>query len=380
MLVVGESGAGNLPGKGGSMGLGSIAAIVAERVLEPVEGMHRAIAQRWVRPPWSEQGAVERLHGTTLGLVYGSIRLGVAAVGVGLDHATSGDAGRFAPATAVVNGLWGDDLGRHTRSLGIDMSLRDSQGALIAPDDLHRCYPRAARRLAILVHGFAQTESCWASTDNERGLHEVLGDDPLTTPILVRYNTGVRVNDSGEHLAHLVEGLVAAWPVPVEAVSLIGFSMGGLVCRRVVELGFLESHDWIDRVSDLVVIATPHEGTPIEKSVNLASIGFQRFSVTEPLGRFLDGRSSGIQDMRHGLDSPTVFPDHVRLHVAAATITHDPRHPIGFVAGDLVIRESSARAMRGEEPKNTLVVGGVNHASVHRNRATVDSIVDWLGA
>ena len=139
-------------------------------------------------------------------------------------------------------------------------------------------------------------------------------------------------------------------------------------------------HAWVDRLADLIVVATPHEGSPIEKSVQLLSRGLHRSSVTNPLGRFLDRRSRGIKDMRHGPESPTSLPDHVRLHVAGATVTSDPRHPIGIVAGDLVVRESSARAMAGENPENTLIVGGVNHASVPRNRTAIDSIIDWLGA
>ena len=361
------------------MGLGSIAAIVVERALEPVEGMHRAIARSWVRPLGAEQGPAARLHANSLGLVYGSIRLGVAAAGIGLDLATSTDSDRFAPATAVVNGLWGDDLGRHTESLGLDMSLRHMHGARITTDELRRCFPDATSRVVILVHGFAQTETCWGSTEDERGLHDVLDDDPLTTPILVRYNTGAGVDESGEELARLVEGLVAAWPVDVEAVSLIGYSMGGLVGRRAVEFGFQEAHGWVDRMADLIVVATPHDGTPIEKFVNLASHGFRRFSSTEPLSQFLEGRSRGIKDMRHGPQASASRPDHVKLHVIGGAVTGNPRHPLGIAAGDLVVRESSARAQPGDHASNTLMVGSVTHVSLLRSRETIDAIVGFLG-
>lgn len=362
------------------MGLGSIAAIVVEQVLQPVEGMHRAIAQRWVRPPGSSGGAVVAIQDNTLGLVYGSIRLGVAAAGAGLDHAISGDTGRMNSANAVVNGLWGDDLGRHTQALAIDMSVRDTTGERISMDDVAARFPNATGRLAILVHGFAQTESCWLAPEGQRGLHESLVHDPLITPVLVRYNTGVGVDDSGGHLAELVDDLINAWPVPVEAVSLIGYSMGGLVIRAAVEAGAAESREWIDQLSDLIVLATPHDGTPIEKAVNLASHGLHRFSVTEPLAHFLDGRSRGIKDMRHGPEAPTDLPEHVKLHIAAATVTNDPRHPVGFVAGDLVIRESSARAMRDENPENTLIVGGIHHGAVPNDPETTQSILEWLRA
>lgn len=360
------------------MGLGSVAAIVVEQVLEPVEGMHRAIAQRWVRPRGRNGGAVAALHDNTLGLAYGSIRLGVAAAGMGLDQLAAGDTGRIGSATAVVNGLWGDDLGRHTESLEIDMSIRDTSGVRIGLDDVTDRLPDATGRLAILVHGFAQTESCWLAPEGQAGLHETLSADPLITPVLVRYNTGGGVTDSGADLANMLEDLIEAWPVPVEAVSLTGYSMGGLVSRAAIEYGLAESQAWISRLSDLIVLATPHEGSPIEKTVNLASHGLHRFSVTEPLGRFLDGRSRGIKDMRHGPDAPTLFPEHAKLHVAAATVTHDPRHPVGFIAGDLVIRESSARAMRDESPENTLIVGGTHHGAVPNNPEMAQSILEWL--
>ncbi len=51
------------------------------------------------------------------------------------------------------------------------------------------------------------------------------------TPVYLRYNTGLPVGRNGADLAWLLDDLVAAWPVPVRSIALVGHSMGGLVVR-----------------------------------------------------------------------------------------------------------------------------------------------------
>ena len=63
------------------------------------------------------------------------------------------------------------------------------------------------------------------------------------TPVFVRYNTGRHISDNGRDLAALVEQIVAAWPVPVEEVSLVGHSMGGLVSRSAAACASARSCD-----------------------------------------------------------------------------------------------------------------------------------------
>lgn len=51
------------------------------------------------------------------------------------------------------------------------------------------------------------------------------------TPIYLRYNSGLHVSQNGRELALQLEQLLGHWPVPVEEVSVLAHSMGGLVMR-----------------------------------------------------------------------------------------------------------------------------------------------------
>ena len=51
------------------------------------------------------------------------------------------------------------------------------------------------------------------------------------TPVYLRYNPGRHISENGRDLAHRLQALVDAWPVPVEAISILAHSMGGLVSR-----------------------------------------------------------------------------------------------------------------------------------------------------
>ena len=56
------------------------------------------------------------------------------------------------------------------------------------------------------------------------------------TPLLLRYNTGLRIADNGAALSLLLTDLVERWPVPVHRIDLVGHSMGGLVLRHLLGL------------------------------------------------------------------------------------------------------------------------------------------------
>ncbi|MBT8211736.1 MAG: hypothetical protein KJN71_01190, partial [Acidimicrobiia bacterium] len=175
------------------MSVGSMVALTAERVVKPVEGMHRAISAPWFKAVGTIGRPVQVAHDVISGVVYGSIRLGAQAIGVAVD-ARGTKSSSAVPGRAAVNGLWGDSLGRLDRRLGTSMSLRDSHGAPVLPHaDLGAAFPTATDHLVVLVHGLFKTEGCWDGSDARPGLIQSLKDHPALTPVTIRYNTGRRV-------------------------------------------------------------------------------------------------------------------------------------------------------------------------------------------
>lgn len=358
------------------MGLGSALAFVTGRVLVPVEGMHRAAAEPWIAATGPLRGLVEGTHDLMLRSVYGSIQAGSAAIGAGVD--------RYAPAVdsdgvvAVVNGLWGDDLGPYQGRLDTEMAFRDRSGSVITVDGVWaESGADGIDRLVILVHGFAHTERCWSQKNTEPGLLDVLDGHRAVTPLTVRYNSGLPVADNGSLLSDLIEELVAGGPAPVGSVSLVGYSMGGLVVRSAVHAAQDAGYSWLGSLGDIVTVASPHRGTPVEKLVHAAGFGLDIAPATRPLAAFLETRSDGIRGLRHGSldDRP---PESVAWHFIAGVITADPHHPVGAIMGDLVVRPTSGTGPAHIEPVNVSVVGGVHHIDLLHDGAVLDAVTAWL--
>jgi len=382
-----------------SHNIGSALALATERVALPVESMHRVISGRWLGVLGAVGDPVRRTHDTLLTAAYESVRFGADAVGYGLDDVIAVESGLGDSVQAFVNGLWGDDLGRHEDRLEISMAIRDDEGSPVAVGtDLDAAFPTATGRLVVLVHGLVETEQCWSGQGSVSGLAQALDDSDELTPVSIRYNSGLRVSDNGALLSTLIEDTRADWPVPVQSIALVGHSMGGLVVRSAVEVGRSAGHRWIDDVDDIVTVGAPHRGSPLEKLANVASWGLGVAPVTAPLARFVNGRSVGIKDLRfgaiveddwRGVDPDALLrdtigdhslPSGIDHHFVAGVVTSDPAHPVGVAVGDLIVRSESGSGGRHLKAKNVVVVGGRHHFDLLRDPDVIESIFGWLVA
>lgn len=376
---------------------GSAIALAAERATAPVQGMHRAIARRWFAAVGSPARPVQRVHDAVANAAYASVRIGGVAIGLVVDTRVDDRSPAAEAAQSLVNGLWGDALGERSHPLSIPMSVRDRDGATVRIDaGLGREFPNATGRLVVLVHGLIETERSWNGTATGPGLLQALDEHPALTPVPIRYNTGLRVSDNGMLLADLLEDLRAQWPVPVESISLVGHSMGGLVIRGACLTAAAREHRWIDCVDDVVTLGTPHGGAPLEKLVNAASWALDVAAETRPLAAFLNARSGGIKDLRFGAVAENdwrglepdallhntvgdhALPGGIRHHFVAATATVDPTHPVGSLVGDLVVRPSSGSGRRTVTPTSVAVVGGARHFDLPRDPDVIDRVMSWL--
>ncbi len=371
------------------LGVGDMITIATEQVSAPVEGMHRAISERWFGfvGPWvdSEWRAVDGLTASA----YRTVRLAGSAVGSTISAASelASDYVRLPPVwetakgryvQSIFNGVWGDKLENDESPLRIRLGLRDLDGSPVpvTPMSLRRAFPNPTGRLVVMLHGFGETERCWRS-DGGRTLAAGLEADGFTV-LGVRYNTGRTVMDNGSGLADLLEAVRTVWPVPVDEVALIGHSMGGLVAQSAVVDAQSSGIRWGDLATHLVAIGTPHLGSPIEKGVHGISEALGLFKETRPLASFLETRSAGLKDLRYGVNHR---PDGVQYHIIAGVITTEPTHPLGVLVGDLVVRVNSAigRGRQNQAPSaNVLVFGGQTHANLLHDPEVIFHTRGWL--
>jgi pimeloyl-ACP methyl ester carboxylesterase len=385
--------------EGGPKGIGEVHRAIARRAfLGVTQGLGPA-----ARP-------VEVAHDAIAEGVYGALRGTTGLLGRGVDVAlrrrsVDGPPLSVTPAGSVVlsaiQGLRGDVLHEEGSPLAQPMAVRVN-GRVVPPEReaLAAAFPAATPRIAVFLHGLMESERAWRlggpPTYGERLLIDL---DCM--PLEIRYNSGLHISENGRLLAEQLDSLVAAWPVEVEQIALIGHSMGGLVSRSACFQAHEDGATWVRRVRHVVSLGTPHTGAPLEQIVHYTSAALHAVPETRPVARFLRRRSAGIRDLRQGslVDEDWRGRDPDALHVAAcrevpllegathcfvsATITRSPKHPVGRVVGDLLVLVPSASGRSHTRriafrPEYGLHLGEATHFALLNHPAVYARLREWL--
>ncbi|WP_029430913.1 triacylglycerol lipase [Blastococcus sp. URHD0036] len=396
------------------MGLGGWTRRIAE--------FHSGIADRAFGAVGDAGAPVRLVHDAVAGLAYGGVgaALGVGARAAGQVATLAADdspldgspAGRR--ALGVLNGLYGDSVARHAPGLAIPMAVRvEGRSVPTTPGDLAAAFPDAGDRLVVLLHGLTETEASWdRGSQREDGVPgtnygTLLQRDLGLTPVFLRYNTGLHLSDNGRLLDTLLGDLVAAWPVPVRDVVLVGHSMGGLVARAALHRagsGTPDGRPWTTLVRDTITLGSPHLGAPLERGAHALTGLLARLPETRPLSRVLALRSVGIKDLRRGtlveddwsgrdLDAGEAaahthvpLSDGARHFVVLATLTRDPEARTADLLGDLLVPPRSASGDTGDDdrltfpPDHVTRLGGLNHFDLQSDPRVYLAIRRWLTA
>ena len=180
-----------------------------------------------------------------------------------------------------------------------------------------------------------------------------------------------------------MQHLVEEWPTEVDRIALVGHSMGGLVMRAAGAVAAEAERPWTGLVSDVVTLGSPHLGSPVARGVGHGSRGMARLPETSAFGRILDWRSVGVHDLVVGLAEDVPPLPHARYRLVAATLTSSPRHPVGHVVGDLLVRVPSAygRDRWGGElfpGADVLHVGRTDHFGLLNHPEVQRALRGWL--
>jgi triacylglycerol lipase len=200
----------------------------------------------------------------------------------------------------ILNGAIGDYLARTGNGLATGMQL------IRGPQP-------PGPRLVVLVHGIMCTETIFEMKDGSDYGSRLAGHLGFS-PVYVRYNSGLAIPDNGALLAERLESWVDGWPVPVEEVLLIGFSLGGLVIRSACHAAVEKRYRWLCKVHRAIYVGTPHRGAPAERAGRVLAglLHAAPDPVTRLIGQLGDLRSAAIKDL------------------GDATIRNEDRLPIGL--------------------------------------------------
>ncbi|MDX2428361.1 MAG: hypothetical protein QNK22_06685 [Xanthomonadales bacterium] len=330
-------------------------------VTDLVEKMHHTI--QLAHPPLGASRAGRT--GALTGFVYRSIRGTTRLLGHGLDAGmapvmallpeTPSTATRDA-LIAAINGVYGDYLVETNNPLAAKMSFRH-QGIELDPEQAV-AVPAANGKILLFIHGLCLNDEHWTRDGVNHG--EVLARELGYTPLYLRYNTGLPIASNGRELAARLEDLLCNWPADMCELTIAGHSMGGLVARSACHYGRQAGHNWLQNLSKLVFIGTPHHGAPLERGSNWVNFAMDLSPYAAPFTRVAKRRSAGISDLRHGsiLDEAPDFvplPIDVECYAMAATLAKKPSRIHERLIGDGLVPVDSALG-RSRNPATTLKI------------------------
>jgi len=342
--------------------------------------------------------------GGITGLVYRSIQGGARLVGDGLDGllapfdtalAAAAPSPRRDALVAALNGVLGDHLLASGNPLAITMQLR--QGG--QPFDAAALGAAAPRRALLLVHGLCMSDLGWRRNGHDHGA--LLGKALGATPVYAWYNSGQHISANGRALSEVIEQMVHTWPVPLDDLTILGHSLGGLVVRSAYAQAAAAGHSWPQRVKKLVFIGSPHHGAPMERAGNWLHRVMDLSPYAAPFTRLSRLRSAGITDLRHGnlldedwqgasrfhhADRRTPVPLPAGVECFAMATTAGAKGSAGSMLGDGLVMIDSALGHHKRPgldlnlPASHCWVGhGIHHLDQLSDPAVYRRLLGWLG-
>lgn len=379
-------------------GISQLGLMAVEVVIDMVETLHSKFL-------------VRDTAGGITGFAYRKVRATTGMIGRWVD---AGLAPRAAPAhgkgssaereavLAAVNGLFGDFLASSGNPLAIPMRLRrHGQPLELSRPALADAIAEPSGKLLVLVHGLCRCDLQWLRNHHNHG--EALARDLGYTPLYLHYNSGRHVSANGRDFSELLDTLVREWPVPVEEVSILAHSMGGLVSRSACYYGREAGHAWLASLRHMVFLGTPHHGAPLERTGNWLGGMLGRNAFTAPFARLGEMRSAGITDLRYGnlvdqdWEGRDRFEHHddsrkriplprgVKCYAVAGTTGRRLGDIRDRLLGDGVIPLDTALGLH-PEPSRTLrfpkphtwVAFGIHHLDLVSRIEVYEKIRDWL--
>ena len=307
-------------------------------------------------------------------------------------------------AVAVLNGAVGDHLARTGNGLATTMTLIANGKPLeVTRAALAAAYPAASPRIVILVHGLMCTEDIWTHGDGS-DYGSLLARDHGFTPLYVRYNSGLPIAENGVAFAALLASIVSAYPVEVEEIIPIGYSMGGLVVRSACHVASIagEPSTWLPLIRRAMYVGTPHLGAPMERVGRVVSRLLRAVDdpYTQLAAELADLRSDGVKDLG---DADLRHEDRARRLPRVSL--RDPRHPVPLLPaihhflvagslstdarlaslfGDSVVPLGSATdgscsdaATFALPPDHVRIVSGASHVALAHDAAVYEHLKGW---
>lgn len=353
---------------------------------------------------------LERPARAVTGWIYGTLQGVTRHVGTGLDAVLGllspwlGDSSPGPQREALLsalNGVLGDALEEEGNPLAIPMAFRvQGQPLRLEPDALRAALPRAGSRLLVLVHGSSMNDLQWSRRGHDHGA--ALARELGYTPVYLHYNSGLHISRNGRAFSELLDPLVSCWPVPLESLTLVGHSMGGLVARSACLTAEALGHGWRPLLRGLVCLGSPHHGSPLERGGSWVDVLLELSPYSAPFARLGRIRSAGVTDLRFGnvLDAHwegrerfgwggdvrrgLTLPERVDCYAVAATTAKVMTQRLpgdGLVPVDSALGRHARPELTLRFPEaNQRIILGANHLDLLDHPEVYATLRTWLAS
>lgn len=228
---------------------------------------------------------------------------------------------------ATLNGVLGDKLVEQQNALATPMTLR-YQGKPLDWQTMPADLPHTGRVL-LMIHGLCMNDLQWHTSYQGKSVNhgEAVARALGYLPLYLRYNSGLSIASNGQALALQLEDLCDRWPGAIKQLSVLAYSMGGLVIRSACHYAQTHSLRWPKRLRHLIFLGTPHHGAPLESAGHWLEQLLPVTPYSMPFVKLTRIRSQGIRDLRHGKVIDASRNNRER------TIGRDPRQPLPLPSG-----------------------------------------------
>ena len=344
------------------------------------------------------------------GLVYQSIRSTSRCVDIGLkqvlnqigrpfDRCNSLSRYEREILVSALNGVCGDYLLEKNNPLSISMQIYhgelQSGGANVRENII-----RSKGRVLLMIPGVCMSDLQWAR--NAQNLGASLAEGLKAVPLYVNYNSGKHISHNGAELAEQLNLLCDEYP-EISEISILGYSMGGLVARSAHYYAERISAQWAKKLAAMVFLGTPHHGSAWERGGNFVDALLGTNLYSRPFQKISRLRSSGITDLRYGNITDEDWSSHDRFKcvgdqrvsvplpnniqcfsLAGVTAKKSVKQKRGG-GGDGLVPVSSALG-RHTDPKHQLsfldshqsVITDCHHLQLLSDKRVEAALLDWL--
>jgi pimeloyl-ACP methyl ester carboxylesterase len=297
-----------------------------------------------------------------------------------------------------INGAFGDWLRDQNRVWAQTMQFcRDGAPLTLDVASLQTQLTHPRPHVVVFMHGLCLNDLHW-QPPGQPGFGGRWEHDGKITAFYGRYNTGLHIHENGRQLALMLERLLQSYPIPIERLTLVGHSMGGLVSRSACSYAQELQLSWLSVLQDVACLGSPHQGAALERIGQWVTLSLDKTRITASLSRAGKQRSAGIKDLRYAClrheDWQDSHPDAERpLRITSLPLLPSVRYCLlasnwktatGETLGDGLVQVSSAMAQHlGGHPLETpqvtrTLLQGLHHMELPRHEAIFHELNGWL--